>query len=303
MYVGRYKDRTAIVIEGASLIATVLPQDGGKLASLRVRSSGKELLAVKTGTEYNVLAYDGDYVSAECSGFDDMFPTVDPYTPEAGNYRGITYPDHGEACRLAYDATPFQKGVVLRAKSRLFPITYQKTISAAEDGGIDIEYHISNHGEAPFDYLWAGHIMLQGENGIRVFTPFDKDTPTEMMFATRGIPESKLPLDRLIGYAPGAGAAYKFYYLSAMKEGCFGLSYPDGSRLVFGLDPQKVPYLGIWFNNGEFQDLYSITPEPCTVPFDAPGRARQRGYASTIPVNGNFSFNLHISWKENGNEL
>ncbi len=39
-----YKDRPAIVVESGSFIATILPQDGGKMASLRVRNTGKELL-------------------------------------------------------------------------------------------------------------------------------------------------------------------------------------------------------------------------------------------------------------------
>ena len=67
----KYKERPAVVLESDALIATFLPQDGGKMASLRVRKSGKELLVTKKEAEYKVLKYDGDYVSSECSGFDD----------------------------------------------------------------------------------------------------------------------------------------------------------------------------------------------------------------------------------------
>ena len=298
MQESNFKDRPSIVMESDSFIATFLPQDGGKMASLRVRSSGKELLVVKKEEKYKVLSYDGDYVSSECSGFDDMFPTVDPFTPGEGAYEGVTYPDHGEVCRISYDVTPLENGVVLKAKSGIFPIDYQKTICPAKDGGIDITYCISNHAEVPFSFLWAGHIMLQGEDGIRVFAPFDEKTPTEMMFATKGVSKSELPLDHLTGYRAGTGAAYKYYYLEPMQEGRFGLSYPDGSRLTFVVDPKKIPYLGIWFNNGEFQNLYSITPEPCTIPFDAPDHAAKRGYVSRIPAKSSFEFKLHISWRE-----
>ena len=294
----KYKDRPAVCVESKALTAVFLPQDGGKMASLRVKSSGKELLCVKAGENYKVLSYDGDYVSAECSAFDDMVPTVDPYTPEDGAYKGITYPDHGEICRIGYDALPFRDGVMLHGNSRIVPVEYEKTILAAEDGGLDIEYCISNHGTVPFPFLWAGHIMLQGEDGVRVFTPFGEETPTEMMFATEGVSQEELPRDRLTGYRSGEGAAYKFYYLEPMREGKFGLHYPDGSRLTFQVDSRKIPYLGIWFNNGEFQDLYSITPEPCTVPFDAPDRAAKRGYESVIPAGDRFTFTIHIIWEE-----
>lgn len=294
---GTYKDRPAVIAECGCLTAVFLPEDGGKMASLRVRDSGKELLAVKPDPLYKVLTYDGTYIDSECSGFDDMFPTVDPYTPDEGTYAGITYPDHGECCRLSYEADITESCVTLKAVSRCFPITYEKTVTPTEDGGMDITYTVRNGGDVPFHHLWAGHIMLQGEDGIRVFTPFAADTPTEMMFATAGTDEAALPKDRLMGYEPGIGAAYKFYYLSPLPEGRFGLLYPTGSRLTFTLDEQKLPYLGLWFNNGEFQDLYSITPEPCTVPFDAPDRAAKRGYTSVIPAKESFSFTLHIAWE------
>ena len=68
--------------------------------------------------------------------------------------------------------------------------------------------------------------------------------------------------------------------------------------MTFEVDPQKVPYLGIWFNNGEFQNLYNIALEPCTVPLDAPDRAQKRGYLTVIPANSKLEFEIHISWKE-----
>ena len=137
--------------------------------------------------------------------------------------------------------------------------------------------------------------MLRGEDGMQVLTPFAEGTPVEMMFSTPGYDRERLPLDRLMGYAPGKGAAYKFYYLKPLPEGYFGVRYRDGSKLLFSVDPEKLPYLGIWLNNGEFQNGYSITPEPCTVPFDAPDRAAERGYTSVIPPKESFTFHIHIS--------
>ena len=91
IYECSYKERPAIAVESGSLIATFLPEDGGKMASLCVRNKGKELLTVRQDKHYKVLTYDGDYVSLECSGFDDMFPTVDPYTPTEGMLSGSCF--------------------------------------------------------------------------------------------------------------------------------------------------------------------------------------------------------------------
>jgi len=290
----RYKDRPAVLLESKTLKAVFLPEDGAKLASLIRRADGKELMAVKSGENYRVLRYDGSYVDAECSAFDDMFPTVDPYVPQDGVYRGVEYPDHGEMCRIPYAVSISDNTVTFSAHSPRFAISYEKTVTVADDGALDIRYRFFNEGKDPFDFLFAGHIMLRGEDGARLLTPFSQETPIEMIFADGDVSKS-MPRDRLMGFAPAKGAAYKFYYLEPMKEGFFGLSYPNGDMLSFRFDPEKLPYLGVWLNNGYFQNIYSIAPEPCTVPFDAPDKAAARGYRSVIPPESAFECSIRIA--------
>lgn len=292
-----YKDIPAVLVESGTLQAWILPEDGGKLASVKRKKDGKELLAVKSGAAYKRLAYDGSYVDSECSGFDDMFPTVDPDVPEGSIYP--QYPDHGECCRLPYEAALTEKGVTLTAKSRLFPITYTKTLQVGEDDSLRIGYRIENHADVEFPFLWAGHMMLAGAEKARVLAPFGDSTPTEMMFADP-MPDDPyaLPKDHLMTYQPGKGVTYKFYYLEPMPEGKFGVEYADGSTFSVAVDPKKLPYLGIWLNNGTFQDGYSITFEPCTAPFDAPSRATKRGLTSSIPAGGEFTFDIELQFKE-----
>ncbi len=294
-----FKNRPAILIKSRDLTAIFLPEDGGKMASLQVNSTGRELLIVKSNEEYKTLSYDGSYCDSECSAFDDMFPTVDPYTPCAGEYAGVSYPDHGEICRLPFHVDELSDGgAELSCKSKVFNIIYHKQIMPANNGGINITYRICNYGQEDFPFLWAGHIMLQGEDGAHVFTPFDENTPTEMMFCSTENDLTVLPKDQLSGFHK-EGVTYKFYYLAPMPEGCFGLEYADKSKLIFTVDEDKVPYLGLWLNNGAFQNIYSITPEPCTVPFDAPDRAGKRGYTSVIPAGASFEFCFNISWCNN----
>ena len=75
----------------------------------------------------------------------------------------------------------------------------------------------------------------------------------------------------------------------------------NNAGINVGPDERKLPYLGIWMNNGEFQDIYTITPEPCTVPFDAPDRAAKRGITSVIAPREHFSFEIKITVKEDQN--
>ena len=290
-----YKGRTAFTVESDALRAIFLPDDGAKMASLIDLKTGQELLLTREGSSYRVLTEDGSYVDSECSAFDDMFPTIDPYTPKNGAYKGITYPDHGECCRLPYEASIAGDSLIFFAHSHLFPIHYKKTVSTAPDGTIAVDYEITNEGDSPFDFVWAGHIMLKGEDGMRILTPFDSNAPTEMVFATDGYEHSKLSRDTLTGFEPFSGATYKFYYLDPMPEGFFGVRYTNGRELFFRFDEAKLPYLGIWFNNGEFQGIYNVAPEPCTAPFDAPDKAKKKGYSSQIEARSTFCFRITVS--------
>ena len=293
-YDTKFKDKPAICIESSNLRATFLPEDGGKMASLQVIDTGKELLAVKPNKEYKTLTYKGSYVDSECSGFDDMFPTIDPYTSEEGEYKGITYPDHGEVCRLSFEVMESDGGIRMVCYSKQFRISYEKVIRPQQDS-ICILYSISNLGKEDFPFLWAGHIMLRGEAGMRLFSPYREDSPTELMFGPKNKDMSMLSKDRL-GEFQADGDAYKFYYLEPMDKGQFGIEYPDGSNLIFRIDETKVPYLGVWMNNGSFQDIHTITPEPCTIPYDAPDKAKEKGYVSMVPAGNSFTFTLEIQW-------
>lgn len=298
IWLENFKDRPAVCIQNSQVKATFLPLDGAKMVSLIRLKDGKELLAVKPNKNYKVLTFDGDYVSSECSGFDDMFPTVDPYTPTVGAFKGITYPDHGETSRIPYDLKTTGGEIILFANSKLFDITYEKRVFINNDV-LTVNYAITNNGENDFPFLWAGHIMLDGRNVSKTITPFDNNAPTEIMFAPSGVDTTKLAKDRLTGFIAKSGSAYKFYYTDKMSKGVFGVEYLDGEKLIFEVDENKLPYLGMWLNNGEFQDIYTITPEPCSVPYDRPDRAEQKGITSIIKSHSTFQFDFKIYIKEN----
>ena len=293
-----YKNRPAVSIKTSTIKGVFLYDDGAKLTSLTNLKNGKELLAVKDDNTYKVLEYNGNYVDSECSGFDDMFPTIDPFTVSNGEYENVTYPDHGESCRLPHKVSVINNEIVFTAKSKLFNITYEKRVKADNDSLV-LNYEITNNGNTPFQYLWAGHIILQGDDNVKLLTPYESNAPTEVMFAPNGVDATILPKDRLIGYEKGKGYAYKFYYLEPISEGYFGLRYGDGSTLSFTYDKTILPYLGVWLNNGEFQNLYSIAPEPANIPFDSPEKAEKRGYRAFIKPNNSFKLQIKISLKDN----
>ena len=72
-----YKSLEAITMESDFMITQFLPNYGGKMSSLIYKKTGREFLVQAKSPKYKTLEYDGDFGEAECSGFDDMFPTID----------------------------------------------------------------------------------------------------------------------------------------------------------------------------------------------------------------------------------
>ncbi len=287
---GCYKDRRAILVETGRLTAVFLPDDGGKLASLTDRD-GKEYLAQAEGRFYRVLSREGRYGAAECSGFDDMFPTIDPYVTR----EGILCPDHGEICRMSAEVTVEQEAVRFCFRSLLFQTTFRKTVTE-RNGALQLSYRIENDSDSDFPCLWAAHCMLSGEDDAEIVTPYSADAPIRKMFGDRV--ESELNRTRLTGYAPD-GEAYKFYYTEPIREGICGCRYPSAKKMfLFRYDREEIPYLGLWFNNGSCKGMYSIGLEICTAPYDSPTAAAAAGAEWRIPARGALSFTLLTDLEE-----
>ena len=290
-----YKSRPALRVETATLTALFLPEDGGKLVSVTSNRDGFEFLCQNPSPDYARLAYDGSYVASECSSWDDMFPTIDPYTPEAGEYAGITYPDHGEVCRLPMTVTTEGDSVTLSCTSRLFAVDFEKRITPEQDGALALTYTIRNRGREDFPYIWAAHCMMQGADDLRVETPYPADAPVAYMFGPEG--RETFPRDRLMGYGAGTGAAYKLYYTEPTDGGFLRAVYTESGH-AFEMDYRDsaaaIPYVGLWINNGSFKNYYNIALECASVPYDAPHKALERGYCSVIPAGESLTFTLRV---------
>ena len=64
-----------------------------------------------------------------------------------------------------------------------------------------------------------------------------------------------------------------------------GLSYPVN----------KLPYLGIWVNEGGYKDQYNIAPEPGTGALDRLDIAKQWNRVSVLKAKSEYSWYLNIT--------
>ena len=286
---GFYKDRPAFIVKGKELEAKILPEDGAKLASLKT-GSGRQLLEEAPGEAYRRLTLAGSYVEAECSAFDDMFPTIDPCETA-----GFVYPDHGDVCRVRHRAFVRDGKLFTSAVSPSVNALFEKEFSA-DDGGLVVCYRIENQNDASLPCLWAGHMMFAAREGAEVVTDYREDEFVRVMF---GAPPGDGRLGR-IGPFRADGESYKYYYKTSKAPMRCGIRYPDGGLLTVSFEGDFVRWLGVWMNNGSFKEMYNIALEPCAAPYDSPVNAGGEG--AILPPHGSASFVMRISWEEGGEE-
>ena len=282
--IAHYKDRPCIRITSPNMSAKFLYEDGGKLASLSF--NGVETLAQRQGAHYLRLFADTSYVKSECSGFDDMFPTIDPCV--IGDF---SYPDHGQVCRMPFNVELADDSFALSCYADSVNAVFSKTVSAESDSLI-IEYSIENKNDFPLPYIWAGHVMLAGEQGAYIETPFSKTTPYTVCFGAP--PDNKCTLQ---GY--GENKEYKFYYDKPQAPLFCSVVYPSRKRKIsFYFEGGSVKYLGLWFNPGDLNRMYNLAVEPCTAPYDTPTNAEKAGMGSFIEPLSTVRFSLRIDCSE-----
>ena len=95
-----YKDQNAIKMESDKLLLKMLPDSGGKIASIIEKETSKEFMVQSSEKQYKKVPFGGSYIDGECSGMDDMFPTVDFCHYEKEPWIGIKLADHGEVWNL-----------------------------------------------------------------------------------------------------------------------------------------------------------------------------------------------------------
>ncbi len=305
IYESSYKDIFAMAVETDKLIALFLPYNGAKLASLIDKISGSELFAAAEDKNYKKISNDSNYVEGECSAFDDMFPTIDLYIPKTGINAGISYLDHGEVCRSCFEYAADDNTLVMTFNSDRLLYRYSKTITGTQDGSIAINYKIDNLTGEPFNYIWAGHCMLAAAEDGKIITPYTESAMAEIMFdnnkeyGERGdIIKIQQKMLTSSSYSPD-GNTFKYYFIEPIPLGLIKYTNPKtGRSFVMRYDKNKIPYLGVWINNGRFKAMYNSAPEICTAPFDSPDVAAERGCSSIIKPNETVEFEILLYTEE-----
>ncbi|MDR2617767.1 MAG: hypothetical protein LBC62_02745 [Treponema sp.] len=291
-----YKDVPAVEVDTGSFRALFLPGHGGKLASLTDRKTGREILAQNPGKKYRALGYAGKYTDAECSAFDDMFPTIDRYFYNLPPWEGIEVPDHGEVCGLAWQYEVKKNSLYMRVYSPRFGYTFEKQVSSKK-GELSVDYRVTNNTAFQFECLYGAHCMIAAENGARIETEFSEGSQASLIFDTTEKPGhygKPVIWDAACALRPPKSEKFarKIFFTEPAKAGKCRYVYADGSSITMRYSADKLPYLGIWFNWGSLNGLYNIAFEPCSGSYDRPDLARMHNQYRALEPYGVFEWSI-----------
>jgi hypothetical protein len=305
----RYKDQPAITLETPHVRAQFLPSVGGKLCALTSLDCNFDVLVHRPGDAYRLQPYDGVYVDGECSGFDDMFPTIDACHCADFPWQGTKLPDHGEVWSLPWQHSIDGERLRMSVHGVRLPYRLEKTAYFADARTLRIDYTLTNLSPFTFDFLWAAHPMLMLDEDSRLLLP-DGTRQIATVFSSNGDlggygdtfdwPIAVTPdgwqrgSGRVAPRAPGRAA--KYYIKGPLQEGWCALTYPSRAlKLEMSFPVDTVQYLGVLPNESGWAGLYNIFLEPATASFDRPDAARLRGECSQLPGNSVLTWHLAFS--------
>lgn len=295
-----YKDVPAFELTTKTVRAVVIPEQGGKVASLQGVKNGKGYLVQNPSERFLRMGLQDDFEQRECAGFDDMFPTIDPVKITCKDGTMLDYPDHGEVCRLPFTPKTGRVFLTLRCESAVLGYACEKTFTEEADGSLRIDYRIENTASRDLDVLWAAHFLLNTEKGGELLLPFKEGEPTDVMFDLTGkLPTgARIPLHKgllLENWPKDRPACRKLYFPRKVPNGFVGYRAPAGDILMMEFDREQLPYLGLWINLGYLHGDYCVGLEPCSVGYDTVKNAEAYGQKDLLKKGACKTFFIKLS--------
>ena len=313
----RYKDLDAVSIQSEHLQAQFLPTSGAKMSSLIYKPLNYELMVQKPGTVYLQQPFDGNYGAGECSGFDDMFPTIDACFYERYPWKGIYLADHGEVWSQVWEEDQEEGCLHFWVNGIRLPYRLEKWVRIDPTGGLRLDYRLTNPTPFEMDFLWAAHMMINLSEGCELVLPEGIKQVANRLSFNGSLGEFGQEHDwpvttnadgsqRDFRWLRPASAhdADKYFIKGKMPAGwCLLKFHREKFCLKVSFPVETVPYLGILTNEKGFQNLYNIFIEPCTGSFDRIDLARLRGEKSVVQPRSTYEWYLTISFSELGDNL
>lgn len=292
----------ALVIDNAVLRLTIVPELGGKIASLIRLESGYEYLMQPREPERadRRRSYGDNFEDYETSGFDECAPTVAECLYPEEPFLGSRLPDHGDVWCLPSAVEMVRQHICLTTHLRSLPLRLKKTVQVQENK-VRLDYEATNLSQSIVKFLWSAHPLLRVEAGAEIILPKEVKEIEVGWSAEESLgkpgerctwPEATersgrtIKLNRIV--SPSAGTAEKLF-TPRLSQGFCGMFLPrENEGIAFRFDPGLVPYLGIWICQGGWPTSraakhFTVALEPCIGRPDSLEKAVRRNECAVLP--------------------
>lgn len=290
-----------VLITAGECAVTVLPQFGGKIASIRIGEH--ELLQTPLAPiapRTRTMAFD----EGDASGWDECLPSVAGCKVEtdAGT---VDVPDHGDLWRVEWeisgqaetsgkenDLNADHAPVALTGRCFSLPLELKRRIDlrmTSTGWRMDLSYELRNTGQHPVPWSWAAHPLFAAEEGDRIVLPrsihsLRLEGSGDGRLGKAGTrvnwPQARLAGGRIvdlgIAEAPDSRIGDKLFTesLGRSQNWCMLERPSAGLRIRVSFDPMATQYLGLWICYGGWPERpgpkqMCVALEPATAPVDS----------------------------------
>src|SRR5579863_3374887 len=128
-----------IIVQNDVIRIVVLPDLGGKIASLQSLKTGREFLLQHPDRPYRRARYADSIADYDISGFDECLPTVAQCRYPEPPFEGLVMPDHGEVWALPWKHEIRGQELVLEVEGVRLPYFFRRTMRLA-GSAVDLDY-------------------------------------------------------------------------------------------------------------------------------------------------------------------
>jgi len=302
----------AVALRSERLQVVVLPQEGGRIASIVDRQTGAEFL-LQPDAAYHRKEPSGLWSAFEtsaCAGIVDCLPTVGSCGPEAP---GGPVPDHGDFWRLAWTVKPIadDQAILLSATGYSRTLSFEKRLSL-RGSTLEINNSIRNFGYIATPFLYAWHPLFAVDEGDCIVLPGEISL-LQVQYSRR---ERLGKAGAVVAWPCPSGSGLKFdlsrvgsiedstadmLYTGRVESGwCALYRARIGQSVTVRFDPRQLPYLGLWLCYGGWPEdnarprQYAVAFEPTVAPRGTLSAASEAGQAPTLGAGESFSFDLSL---------
>lgn len=297
VYTSRYKSLASVVIETEKVRIETVPQLGAKLVSLFYKPAGKEWLVDSVHPRLNLMEYGDSFGDGDMSGWDECFPTVDACRMGDHEHGDLYLPDHGEVWSLPWDFLMDEGRVQCSVAGRRLPYKLTRLTEFTDVDTVRLSYKAENLGSASFPFMWVAHPQFGITEPTRVLLPGSMGNLACVYGGTDENDGSEFALpDRWILNAETNGTGKKYYCPHPVTEGWSGLmGEVSRNYITVTAASSKVPFWGIWIDQGLFNTRSVVALEPSIGYYDSLERAVANGTAVELNPGESFEWELILS--------